>query len=589
MINPKIIENKSLIKKAFQYIKSILIGKKLILMIFAFTLMIIVSFAITYVPVLLGKIVDSVILNDITSFESIKNYLIVIAILLIGSELLILIRKYIVENIATQLEKNEFVKISKHILSVDLQALNTERIGALNVKIHRSIEGVISILKLIFIEILPTFMITLVAIYIISTTNIYVSIVTIVVLIISIIVTFNQIKSQANIRVKIFRAKEDMGAKNSELLLGIEYVKSSGAIPMEINKVEKLAENLREKEFTHHKYMMTYDSAKMLIEILGLIFVISLSSLLAIEGEVSKGDVLTLAMLYSSVTVPLRSLNRFLDEGFEAILKIGDLLNTYAKPLDIGLLGKEEPLIDDGIIIDCRNVSYVLDNKVILDDINLQIRKGEKIGIAGSSGSGKSTLIKIVLGLNYHYNGNLKVFNKEVKDINKLSLSRLISYVSQNPFIIKGTIKDNVIYPHNEDIEEHVIMRAIKLSKIDELLESSSLGLNKNIEEQGKNISGGEKQRLALSRLFLPNDSEIIIMDEATSALDSINQENIQKAVNSNNIEKTIIVIAHRLKTLQDMDKIIVFNQGKIAEVGKYEDLIKQNGIFKTLVDKEKH
>ena len=78
-------------------------------------------------------------------------------------------------------------------------------------------------------------------------------------------------------------------------------------------------------------------------------------------------------------------------------------------------------------------------------------------------------------------------------------------------------------------------------------------------------------------------------MDEATSALDSINQENIQKAVNSNNIEKTIIVIAHRLKTLQDMDKIIVFNQGRIAEVGKYEDLIKQNGIFKTLVDKEKH
>lgn len=587
-IEMKKAKNRGLVIKSYRYIKSVLVGRKLLLMLIAFLIMLIVSIASSMVPVYLGNIVDSVIAHDFTSFEPIKKYLLVIAGLLLGSQVLIVVRKYIVEDIATRVEKEEFVKMISHILSVDLHTLHKERIGGMNVKMDRSISGVSKLIKLFFVEIMPTIMVTLVAIYIIGTTNMYIALIAIVVLVISVIITWRQILSQKGVRLEIFAVKEDIGAKNSELLMNIEYVKSAGSIPYEIKKVDSIVEELRATEFKHHKYMMSYDVFKMFVEIVGFITVLLFSSKLAIDGDITKGAVLSLAMLYSSVTIPLRSLNRFLDEGYEASILVGELLHMYDKPLDVGLEGTDAPIAESDPIISCQNVSFSVGDKKILNGIDIEIRKGEKIGIAGTSGSGKSTFIKLLLGLNAYYKGTVEVFGNEVRNTDKNLLAKLVSYVPQSPFVVRGTMRENVLYPSEGKYSDTDMYKAIKLANIEGLLDDK-IGVKKHIEEQGKNISGGERQRLALSRVFLPNESEMIILDEATSALDAINQESIQEAINSTNKDKTIIAIAHRLRTLQSLDKILVFDRGQIVETGSYEELIAQNGIFKGLVEKETH
>lgn len=227
--------------------------------------------------------------------------------------------------------------------------------------------------------------------------------------------------------------------------------------------------------------------------------------------------------------------------------------------------------------ITIKNLSFQYEERVIIDDLSLSIKKGEKIAFVGESGSGKSTLIKILLGLLKYSKGEVCLGDMALSDICLNALYDKVSYISQDAPVFDGTIKENLVFEKN--VPEEQMLKVLRKVHLFDLVEKLTEGLNTEIGEKGTCLSGGEKQRLALARLWFETP-ELVILDEATSAMDNLTEENVMKAVIQELKDKTVIAIAHRLNSIAGFDRIILFRDGKIVGQGTFEELIQTNTYF---------
>lgn len=220
-------------------------------------------------------------------------------------------------------------------------------------------------------------------------------------------------------------------------------------------------------------------------------------------------------------------------------------------------------------------------NKAILENFNLKIPGGSKLALVGLSGSGKTTIAKLIVGYLRATNGQVKVDGQDIKEISLKSFYKHVGYLTQEPGVFDGTIKQNLLYSMSSTEAE------ISVEKLNEALIKANCdfvfklkrGLNTHVGEKGVRLSGGERQRLAIAKLFL-KDPDIIILDEPTSALDSFSEEKISQSLEELFKNRTTIIIAHRLQTVKKADRILVIENGKIIEDGTHEGLIKLNGIY---------
>ena len=227
-----------------------------------------------------------------------------------------------------------------------------------------------------------------------------------------------------------------------------------------------------------------------------------------------------------------------------------------------------------------KNLSFQYGERRIIDDLSLSIKKGEKIAFVGESGSGKSTLIKILLGLLKYNQGKVRLGDMELSGICLNNLYDRVSYLSQDAPVFDGTIKENLVF--EKKVSEEQMLGALSEVQLSHLVENLAEGLNTEIGEKGTCLSGGEKQRLALARLWF-EDSELVILDEATSAMDNLTEENVMKSVMQKMKDKTVIAIAHRLNSIAGFDRIILFREGKIVGQGTFEELLRTDSYFKEL------
>lgn len=241
---------------------------------------------------------------------------------------------------------------------------------------------------------------------------------------------------------------------------------------------------------------------------------------------------------------------------------------------------KGNPINSDVGEIAIKNLSFQYEDRIIIDDLSLSIKKGDKIAFVGESGSGKSTLVKILLGLLKYNKGEVCLGNTELSDICLNHLYDKVSYISQEVPVFDGTIKENLVFEKN--ISEEQMLRALSEVQLSYLVENLAEGLDSEIGEKGTCLSGGEKQRLALARLWF-EDSELVILDEATCAMDNLTEENVMKAVMQKLKEKTVIAITHKLNTIAGFDKIILFRDGKIIGQGTFEELMRTDAYFMEL------
>lgn len=227
-----------------------------------------------------------------------------------------------------------------------------------------------------------------------------------------------------------------------------------------------------------------------------------------------------------------------------------------------------------------QNLSFQYEKRTIIEDLSLSIQKGEKIAFVGESGSGKSTLIKILLGLLKYSQGSVRLGDMELSDICLNHLYERVSYISQDAPVFDGTIRENLVFEKKVPTEQ--MQNALGEVQLSYLVENLSDGLETEIGEKGTCLSGGEKQRLALARLWF-EDSDLVILDEATSAMDNLTEEAVMHAVMQRLKEKTVIAIAHRLNSIAGFDRIILFRDGKIVGQGTFEELLHTDAYFMNL------
>lgn len=299
-----------------------------------------------------------------------------------------------------------------------------------------------------------------------------------------------------------------------------------------------------------------------------------------LKFDLSVGAVVTVISLLGKAYEPIAIFNvEYVDYKLNKVT-----VNKYIELLDI----KDDEALNSGLKlkelsgnVEFKNVSYSYNNeKNIINNLSFKINKNSSVALVGESGSGKSTIIKLIMGLIKYDKGNILIDGKELSKLNLNSFYDNVTYVSQEAPIFDGTLRENLIF--DKKIPDEEIIKVLNLVCLDKFYEKLENGLDTELGEKGVRMSGGERQRVALARLFF-DDSKIIILDEATSAMDNITEKLVMGNVVKQLDNKTLVVIAHRLETIKDVDKIYVLSDGIIQEEGKYNELLDKNGYFTKL------
>ena len=318
---------------------------------------------------------------------------------------------------------------------------------------------------------------------------------------------------------------------------------------------------------------------------IGIGLAIGYGSHLILTGKITSGNFVSFITALIMLYTPIKSLgNNFnaVQMSFLAIERVFAVLDTTPTIKDKEN-AKKLTLINNNITFEDICFEYIK-NKPVLKHITLNVQKGETIAFVGNSGGGKSTIVSLIPRFYDIKSGSIKIDGIDIRDYTLESLRQNIAVVFQDNFLFSGTIKENILLGRQSATDEEV-KKALEMAYLDEFVSTLKDGWNTQIGERGMLLSGGQKQRVAIARAFL-KDAPIIILDEATSALDNKAEAIVQKAIDNLMKDKTVFVIAHRLSTVQNANKIAVINEGKLVELGKHEELIQiENGQYKALYE----
>jgi len=378
---------------------------------------------------------------------------------------------------------------------------------------------------------------------------------------------------------KIMEMNSKVTSQFVETINGIETIKAFNQEKNEKVKTDKLYRKFLKKVLNGGILSLSQQTVTMFVAVVGELVIVWFGAAYVIKGELTLGELITFNALLGYFIEPIKNLINLQSSIQTAVVaadRLGEILDITPEHND------EQNQTDNKFRFDKISISN-LDFRygtrdLVLRHINLEIHRGEKIAFVGESGSGKTTLAKLLVRLYEQEKGSIKLDTVDIKEFSINQIRNNISYISQNTFLFSGTIRENLLFG-NSDANDNDISQVCKICELEEYINSLPLKFNTRIEENGKNLSGGQKQRLAIARALLKKP-EILIMDEATSNLDYVTERSIEKTINNFSKNMTTIIIAHRLSTIKDCDKIFVFRNGQIVEIGNHRDLLNQKGYY---------
>ena len=300
---------------------------------------------------------------------------------------------------------------------------------------------------------------------------------------------------------------------------------------------------------------------------------------MAYTKRISVGEIALYQSFFTTIVNQVASLIMMLpniSKGTESISSVGEILNSG----DIEQYKGKEVMKDvrGEFLFNDVSFKYHDGNSYVLSNLNMEVKQGETIALVGGSGNGKTTIINLLIGFFKPTNGKIFIDGKDSADINMRSFRDHVAVVPQNTLLFSGSVKDNITYGMPEVSDER-LEYAIKAAKLKEVIEDLPNGMDTNIGENGTKLSGGQRQRLSIARALV-RDPSVIIFDEATSALDSESEKAIQKAIDNMTKDRTTFIVAHRLSTIKNADKIAVIKDGRCYEMGTYDELMALKGEF---------
>ena len=572
--------------KVLKKIYKLLDTKQKLRFILIIIIMIVSAALAQMTPKEIGWLTDDILTKNEISFNKVIPFLVFILIVNVANEVIKIFRRVLVEDTATRTEKKARGMVIKSLLMAPLSYFRKNMTGNIHGRLNRCLDGTIKLEKLLFMDFAPAIFNAIAAIItIFLTLPITLAMPMLLVIPIGVFIVLKQIKSQKGIRVELLESKSGMDGTIVELINGIEVIRICDSLDFEIKRFDDKGEFLRAKEMKHHKAMAMYDCLKFINQAVFTVLVIGISTYLATKNIISVGAVLTAYLCFNQLLRPLEELHRIFDEVSECTVLATDFFKMVEIENDFSYLPIKTKSENKSTneIINMENITFYYsenEDKIILDNFNIDIEKGMYLGIAGPSGCGKSSLIKSICKLE-KAEGTIIVDDKNIDNLTRKDLSKLIALVPQSPFLIAGTIFENITYGIDREVSIDELEEAAKRAYIYDYINGLPDKFDSLVSEGGNNLSGGQRQRIAIARIFL-RKPKILILDEATSALDNTSEKHIQAEIEKMKQENntTIIAIAHRLTTLKNCDRIIVLNKGKVEEDGKFDDLIEKNGMF---------
>lgn len=572
--------------KVLKKIYKLLDTKQKLRFILIIIIMIVSAALAQMTPKAIGWLTDDILTKNEISFNKVIPFLVFILIVNVANEVIKIFRRVLVEDTATRTEKKARGMVIKSLLMAPLSYFRKNMTGNIHGRLNRCLDGTIKLEKLLFMDFAPAIFNAIAAIItIFLTLPITLAMPMLLVIPIGVFIVLKQIKSQKGIRVELLESKSGMDGTIVELINGIEVIRICDSLDFETKRFDDKGEFLRAKEMKHHKAMAMYDCLKFINQAVFTVLVIGISTYLATKNIISVGAVLTAYLCFNQLLRPLEELHRIFDEVSECTVLATDFFKMVEIENDFSYLPIKTKSENKSTneIINVENITFYYsenEDKIILDNFNIDIEKGMYLGIAGPSGCGKSSLIKSICKLE-KAEGKIIVDDKNIDNLTRKDLSKLIALVPQSPFLIAGTIFENITYGIDREVSIDEVEEAAKRAYIYDYINGLPDKFDSLVSEGGNNLSGGQRQRIAIARIFL-RKPKILILDEATSALDNTSEKYIQAEIEKMKQENntTIIAIAHRLTTLKNCDRIIVLNKGKIEEEGKFDDLIEKNGMF---------
>ena len=346
----------------------------------------------------------------------------------------------------------------------------------------------------------------------------------------------------------------------------------------EVNKMTSILNTLANTGFKLDMVTALFGSISWVMFQLFQFLCLLFSAFMVYNGKILVGDISLYQQYFTMLTGQVSSiigLLPILTKGFESISSVGEILSS----MDIEDNNGKIKLTDLKGDYEFKDVYFSYeDDQPLLRGMNLKVNAGETVAFVGESGSGKTTLLNLIIGFNLPKSGTLTVDGHDITDIDLHAYRRHISIVPQNSVLFTGTIRENITYGL-KNITDEKLYAALEAARLTEFIHSLPQGVDTPLEEHGANLSGGQRQRLSIARAIIRNP-EVIILDEATSALDSVSERQIQDAINNLSAGHTTFIVAHRLSTIKNADKIAVIKEGKCVEMGTFDELMEKKGEF---------
>lgn len=488
--------------------------------------------------------------------------------------------------ISSSIYKDIVTDIYNKIQTLDMEYFSSKKIGDMMTRVMTDPSNINSIILEIFdmiSEIIKVVFFLGIAFYIDFDLTLGVMVVT-PILVITVRRYAKRLKRSGRQRQE---ALDGLNSKLQETLSGIRIIRAFATEEYEINNFKKKNNSLKKIAVRSARYNAKANSIMEALNYIIIALLLMFSGYRVLRAKnFTPGDFVTIIGAISSMYTPAkRAMTRFnaISVNLSSITRVSEILEEIPNIVNRPDCIKFENFLNN---INFENVDFKYkDNpEKILKNINLTVKKGETVAFVGNSGGGKSTLVNLIPRFFDVSNGSIKIDGTDIRNYDIKSLRKAIGIVPQETFLFAGTILSNIRYGRQNATREEIVEAAMQ-ANAHEFIENLPDGYDTEIGERGVKLSGGQKQRIAIARAILENP-QILILDEATSALDNESEKLVQDALEKLMKGKTTFVIAHRLTTIENSNKIVVIQKGEIKEIGNHNELLSKNGIYKALYNK---
>ena len=544
----------------------------------------ILFFAIKHSPVWVLPIVTSNIINVATERPDHAGTIILINALIMSF--------FVIQNIFTNyihtwlyaktvrnVERGLRSSLVRKLQQLSITYHNEMQSGRLQSKIMRDVEQIETLSSQIFITVLSILLNVVVAfgVVIFKSLTVFLFFLATIPVAVCLMVTFRSKIKRYNADFR--KEMEETSVKVMEMVELIPVTRAHALERQETQKMDHQLGNVAEKGLKLDMIQTYFSSISWVAFQLFQVICLAFTGYLAAKGRISVGEVVMYQTYFSSIVNQVSNVITLLptiSKGLESVDSIGDILLCH--DVEDNKNKRKVKTITGNITFDHVTFQYPDAEAPVLKDLSLQIKAGETVAFVGSSGAGKTTILNMVIGFIKANSGRVLIDDMDLNSLNLQSYRSHIAVVPQQSILFSGTIRENITYGM-DNISEEMLYKVIKAANLEDVIAALPEGLDTMITEHGSNLSGGQRQRISIARAFI-RDPRILILDEATSALDTISEKKIQDAIHNLVQDRTTLIVAHRLSTIRDADKIAVVGNGGIEEFGTYDELLDLKGEF---------